>query len=160
MVWFYHLGIFITVESPKLENDEPNEEDGQRQSKRPRRFQGKESLDQEGIFQIHPLTVNLHVYDDEVTDLESAKLISLKFEYLMQLNIICVGNEASNSGSENDILSDLFPDDTGLELPHQVWAFCLHVDVYFICLYVQLSFILSPLHLYAICFYLYGDAVS
>ena len=118
MVWFYHLGIFITVESPKLENDEPNEEDGQRQSKRQRRFQGKESLDQEGIFQIHPLTVNLHVYDDEVTDLESAKLISLKFEYLMQLNIICVGNEASNSGSENDILSDLFPDDTGLELHH------------------------------------------
>ncbi|KAL5127011.1 THO complex subunit 5B [Glycine soja] len=112
-------GISITVESPKLENDEPNEEDGQRQSKRPRRFQGKESLDQEGIFQIHPLTVNLHVYDDEISDLESAKLTTLKFEYLMQLNIICVGNKASNDGPENDILSDLFPDDTGLELPHQ-----------------------------------------
>ncbi|KAH1119921.1 hypothetical protein GLYMA_17G241800v4 [Glycine max] len=79
-------GISTTVESPKLENNEPDE-DGQRQSKRPRRFQGKESLD--------------------------------------QLNIICVGNEASNSGSENDILSDLFPDDTGLELPHQSAKLCV-----------------------------------
>ncbi|XP_047156481.1 THO complex subunit 5B-like [Vigna umbellata] len=73
-------GISTTVASPKLENDEPDE-DGQRPSKRPRRFQGKESLD--------------------------------------QLNIICVGIKASIDGPENDILSNLFPDDTGLELPHQ-----------------------------------------
>ncbi|TKY57820.1 THO complex subunit 5B [Spatholobus suberectus] len=118
-------GTSTTVESPKLENDEPDEEDGQRQSKRPRRFQGNESLDQTGIFQIHPLTVNLHVYDDEVSDLESAKLITLKFEYLMQLNIICVGIEASNDGPENDILCNLFPDDTGLELPHQSAKLCV-----------------------------------
>lgn len=117
MMWFYHSGISTT---PKSENDEPDE-DGQRQSKRSRRLQLKESLEQAGIFQIHPLTVNLHVYDDEVSDLESAKLVTLKFEYMMQLNIICVGIEASN-GSENDILCNLFPDDTGLELPHQVWA--------------------------------------
>lgn len=103
--------------TPKPENDEPDE-DGQRQSKRSRRLQLKESLDQAGIFQIHPLTVNLHVYDDEVSDLESARLVTLKFEYMMQLNIICVGIEASN-GSENDILCNLFPDDTGLELPLQ-----------------------------------------
>ncbi|KAK7383139.1 hypothetical protein VNO78_28810 [Psophocarpus tetragonolobus] len=111
-------GISTSVESSKLENDEPDE-DGQRQGKRPRRFQGKESLDQAGIFQIHPLNVNLHVYDDEVSDLECAKLITLKFEYMMQLNIICVGIEASNDGPKNEILSNLFPDDTGLELPHQ-----------------------------------------
>jgi len=126
-------GISTTVESPKLENDEPDE-DGQRRSKRPRRFQGKESLDQPGIFQVHPLTVNLHIYDDEVSDLESAKLVTLNFEYMMQLNIICVGIKASNVGPENDILSNLFPDDTGLELPHQVRASCLLVDASLICL--------------------------
>ncbi|CAJ1972694.1 unnamed protein product [Sphenostylis stenocarpa] len=111
-------GISTVVESPKLENDE-HDEDDQRPSKRPKRFQGKESLEQAGIFQVHPLTLNLHVYDDEICDLESAKLITLNFEYLMQLNIICVGIKASNDGPENDILSNLFPDDTGLELPHQ-----------------------------------------
>ncbi|KAK7321689.1 hypothetical protein VNO77_32556 [Canavalia gladiata] len=112
-------GISTTIESPKLENDEPEEKDYQRWSKRPGRVQGKENLDQAGTFQIHPLTVYLHVYDDEVSDLESAKLITLRFEYLVQLNIICVGIEASNDGPGNDILSNLFPDDTGLELPHQ-----------------------------------------
>jgi len=117
--WFYLSGISTTVESTKLENNEPDE-DGQTLSKRPRRFQGKESLDQAGIFQVHPLTVNLHIYDEEVSYLESAKLITLNFEYLMQLNIICVGIKASNDGPGNDILSNLFPDDTGLELPHQV----------------------------------------
>jgi len=133
-VWFYLSGISTAVESPKLENDEPDVEDGQRLSKRPRRFQGKESLDQAGIFQVHPLTVNLHICDDEVSYSESAKLITLNFEYLMQLNIICVGIKASNDGPENDILGNLFPDDTGLELPHQVWASCLHVDASLICL--------------------------
>ncbi|XP_027330643.1 THO complex subunit 5B [Abrus precatorius] len=112
-------GISTTVESPQLQSDEPDEKVDQRWSKRPRRVQDNKSPDQSGIFQIHPLTVYLHVYDDEVSDLESAKLITLKFEYLVQLNIVCVGIEASNDGPENDILCNLFPDDTGLELPLQ-----------------------------------------
>ncbi|KAL2318551.1 hypothetical protein Fmac_032427 [Flemingia macrophylla] len=113
-------GMSTTVESPKIENDEHNDEDGYRQSKSPRRFQDKDSrLDQAAMYQIHPLAVNLHVYDNEVSGLESAKLVTLKFDYLMQLNIICVGIEASNDGPEYDILCNLFPDDTGLELPHQ-----------------------------------------
>ncbi|XP_061344717.1 THO complex subunit 5B isoform X2 [Gastrolobium bilobum] len=115
----HHQARKDTVESSKLEDDEPDDEDGQRWSKRPRRVQGKESLDQAGIFQIHPLKVTLHVYDDEVSVLESAKLTTLKFEYLVQLNVICVGVDASNDGRENDILCNLFPDDTGLQLPHQ-----------------------------------------
>lgn len=120
-MWFYYSGISTTVESSKFEDDVPDdEEDGQRRRKRPRRVQGKESLDQAGIFQVHPLKIILHVYDDEVSDPKSAKLITLKFEFLVKLNIVCVGIEDSNDGPENDILCNLFPDDTGLELPHQV----------------------------------------
>ncbi|XP_016163112.1 THO complex subunit 5A [Arachis ipaensis] len=102
----------------ELEDDEHNE-DAQRPGKRLRRVQDRESLDQAGIFEVHPLQIVLHVYDNEVSELKSAKLITLKFEYILQLNIICVGTEESNNGPENDILCNLFPDDTGCELPHQ-----------------------------------------
>ncbi|KAK7283290.1 hypothetical protein RIF29_12711 [Crotalaria pallida] len=113
-------GISTTVDNSKLEDDAPDEEeDGQRRRKRPRRVQGKESVDQAGIFQVHPLKITIHVYDDEASDLKSAKLITLKFEYLVKLNVVCVGIEGSNDGPENDILCNLFPNDTGLELPHQ-----------------------------------------
>ncbi|KAL1309590.1 hypothetical protein HN51_052284 [Arachis hypogaea] len=113
-------GISSATESSKLEDDAPDEEDDdQRRRKRPRRVQGKESLDQAGIFQAHPLKVIIHVYDDEASDTKSARLITLKFEYLVKLNIVCVGIEGSNDGPENDILCNLFPNDTGLELPHQ-----------------------------------------
>ncbi|MED6218735.1 hypothetical protein PIB30_029183 [Stylosanthes scabra] len=113
-------GISSTTESSKFEDDAlDEEEDGQRRRKRPRRVQGKESLDQAGIFQAHPLKVIIHIYDNEASDPKSARLITLKFEYLVKLNIVCVGIEGSNDGAENDILCNLFPDDTGLELPHQ-----------------------------------------
>ncbi|XP_028783942.1 THO complex subunit 5A [Neltuma alba] len=114
-----NLGIPPTVESSKIDDDAlDEEEDGQRRRKRPRRVQGKESLDQAGVFQVHPLKVILHVYDDENPDPKSAKLFTLRFEYLVKLNVICVGIEAPNDDPENDILCNLFPDDTGFELPH------------------------------------------
>ncbi|KAJ9166241.1 hypothetical protein P3X46_021019 [Hevea brasiliensis] len=113
-------GISSTVESSRLEDDAPDEEDdGQRRRKRPKRVPSKESLDHVGVFQVHPLKIILHVYDDEVSDPKSAKLITLKFEYLFKLNIVCVGVEGSHEGPENNILCNLFPDDTGVELPHQ-----------------------------------------
>lgn len=109
------------MESSKIDDDVPDEEEeGQRRRKRPRRVQGKESLDQFGVFQVHPLKIILLVYNDEGHDPKSAKLITLKFEYLVKLNVICVGIEASNDVPENDIFCNLFPNDTGLELPHQV----------------------------------------
>ncbi|RDX68369.1 THO complex subunit 5B [Mucuna pruriens] len=112
--------ISTTAESSKLEDDAPDEEeDGQRRRKRPRRVQGKESLDQGGMFQVHPLKIIIHVYEDEASGPKSAKLITLRFEYLVKLNVVCVGTEGSNDGPENDILCNLFPNDTGLELPHQ-----------------------------------------
>ena len=141
MIGFYCPGISPTVESSKLEDDAPDEEeDGQRRRKRPKRVQGKESLDQAGIFQAHPLKIITHVYDDEASDPKSAKLITLKFEYLVKLNIVCVGIEGANDCPDNDILCNLFPNDTGLELPHQVWLSSLHViGMFFV--YLSASFI-------------------
>ncbi|KAF7817492.1 THO complex subunit 5A [Senna tora] len=113
-------GISTTVETSELENDAPDDDDDvQRQRKRPRKVLGKESLYRLGMLQVHPLKINLHVYDDEASDPKSAKLITLTFEYLVKLNIVCVGNEASDDDTNNDILCNLFPDDTGLDFPHQ-----------------------------------------
>lgn len=99
------------------------EDDGQRRRKRTKKIPAKDNLDQAGVYQVHPLKVMLHVYDDEVSDPKSAKLLTLKFEYLLKLNVVCVGIEGSHEAPENNILCNLFPDDTGLELPHQVLMF-------------------------------------
>ncbi|KAK2369116.1 THO complex subunit 5A [Trifolium repens] len=50
---------------------------------------------------------------------QPVKLITIKFEYMVKLNIVCVGIEGSNDGPLKDILCNLFPNDTRLELPHQ-----------------------------------------
>lgn len=120
------------MKTSKLEDDELNGEDVLRQRKRPRRVQGEESLYQSGILQVHPLKINLHVYDDDVYDPKSAKLITLKFEYLVKLNVVCVGTDASDDNTDNDILCNLFPDDTGLDFPHQVWdVFSCSIGTFF-----------------------------
>ncbi|KAF3526503.1 hypothetical protein F2Q69_00046147 [Brassica cretica] len=51
----------------------------------------------------------------QTPDPKSHKLVMLTFEYLLKLNLVCVGIEES----QEDILCDLFPDDAGLEPPHQ-----------------------------------------
>lgn len=127
MMLFYCSDTSTTMESSKLEDDAPDEEeDGQRRRKRPRRVQAKESLDQGGIFQVHPLKITIHVYGDDSSGPKSAKLITLRFEYLVKLNVVCIGIEGSNDGPANDILCNLFPNDSGLELPHQVLVSLLH----------------------------------
>lgn len=109
------------VESSKLEDEIPDDEDdGQRRRKRPKKVPSKENLDQSGIYQSHPLKVTVHIYDEDASDLDAAKLITLKFEFLIKLNVVCVGLEGSEELPENNILCNLFPDDTGLELPQQV----------------------------------------
>ncbi|VVA92744.1 unnamed protein product [Arabis nemorensis] len=99
-------------ESPRLEDD------GQRERKRPKKDGYEEAA---LLYQVHPLKVELHVYDDdEIPDPKSHKLVVLKFEYLLKLNVVCVGIEESQDGSEkNTPLCNLFPDDDGLEPPHQ-----------------------------------------
>ncbi|XP_027094181.2 THO complex subunit 5B-like [Coffea arabica] len=113
-------GISTNLETSRLDDDVPDEEDdGQRRRKRPRKVVSKDNLDQAGLYHSHPLKLLLHIHDDDASDSNSPKLISLKFEYLMKLNIVCVGIEGSQEGPENSILCNLFPDDSGLELPHQ-----------------------------------------
>ncbi|KAI7735044.1 hypothetical protein M8C21_017148 [Ambrosia artemisiifolia] len=108
------------TESSKLEDDVADEEDdGQRRRKRPKKVQVKESLDPARIYQTHPLKLILQIHDDEASDPKSTKLIALKFEYLLKLNVVCVGVEGTNDGPESSILCNLFPNDPGLELPHQ-----------------------------------------
>ncbi|KAL2504238.1 THO complex subunit 5B [Abeliophyllum distichum] len=113
-------GISTSLENSKLEDDVPDEEDeGQRRRKRPKKVPSKENLDQSGIYQTHPLKIILHINDDKASDSNSPKLITLKFEYLVKLNVICVALEGSEEGPDNNILCNLFPYDTGFELPHQ-----------------------------------------
>ncbi|XVE70090.1 hypothetical protein DITRI_Ditri10aG0043600 [Diplodiscus trichospermus] len=113
-------GLSTSVESSRLEDDVPDDEDDdQRRRKRPKRVPIKEDFDQAGVYQIHPLNVILHIYDDEASDPRFTKLITLKFEYLLKLNVVCVGIEGSTEGPDYNILSNLFPDDAGLDLPHQ-----------------------------------------
>ncbi|KAF5747042.1 THO complex subunit 5B-like isoform X1 [Tripterygium wilfordii] len=113
-------GISINIENSRLDDDAADEEDdGQRRRKRPKKVPSKDNLDQAGVYQVHPLKVILHIYDDEASDPKSANLICLKFEYLLKLNVVCVEIEGSTEGPENNILCNLFPDDTGHELPNQ-----------------------------------------
>ncbi|XP_074268875.1 THO complex subunit 5A [Silene latifolia] len=107
-------------ENTKADDDVPDEEDdGQRRRKRPRKVVGKDNIEAAGIYQVHPLKIILHIYDDEAADRKPSKLITLKFEYLFKLNVVCVGIDGSNEGPEKNILCNLFPDDNGLELPLQ-----------------------------------------
>lgn len=108
-------------DNTKLEDDAPDDdEDVQRRRKRPKKNVVKDSVEQAGICQLHPLNMVLHVYDDEDTGAKPSRLISLKFEYLVKLNVVCVGFEDTDEKSDSNILCNLFPDDTGLDLPHQV----------------------------------------
>ncbi|KAL2538019.1 THO complex subunit 5B [Forsythia ovata] len=97
----------------------PDDEDGGLRSKRPKNGSRKKNLDQSGMYQAHPLKIALHINDDGSLDSNSGELIVLKFEYLIKLNVVCVGVEDSEEGPENNILCNLFPDDNGLELPRQ-----------------------------------------
>ncbi|KAI4375037.1 hypothetical protein MLD38_012955 [Melastoma candidum] len=112
-------GISSNSESSRLEDDAPDEDDdGQRRRKRPKKVLGRENLEGAGFLQVHPLRVILNIYDDEALDKKSDKLVTLKFEYVLKLNVVCVGIEGSNERLGN-ILCNLFPNDDGLNLPHQ-----------------------------------------
>ncbi|CAH2046880.1 unnamed protein product [Thlaspi arvense] len=113
-------GISNNTESSRIEDDGPDDDDdGQRRRKRPKKVTGKEGSDKAGLYQVHPLKIVLHIYDDEIHDIKSLKLVILKFEYVLKLNVVCVGAEGSQDGPEKNIFCNLFPNDAGLEPPHQ-----------------------------------------
>ncbi|KAL6911549.1 hypothetical protein ACP4OV_000354 [Aristida adscensionis] len=94
------------------------EEDAQRRRSRSKK-NVKEANNPAVAYQLHPLKIILHVYDTGETGSKRRKLITLRFEFLAKLNVVCVGIEDSE-GLDNNVLCNLFPDDTGLELPHQM----------------------------------------
>lgn len=159
-------GSSTNVDTSRLDDDAPEEEDdGQRRRKRPKRVPVKQNLDQSGVYQVHPLKIILHIYDDEASGPKPAKLITLKFEYLLKLNVVCVGIEGSHDAAESNILCNLFPDDTGLDLPHQVVTSPLLVFLAVFC-YPRAHFIpfvlsiLLSVHIILILCFVLSDTVS
>lgn len=134
------------TESSRLEDDGPDDDDdGQRRRKRPKKVTSKEGSDKAGLYQVHPLKIVLHVYDDETSDTKPLKLVVLKFEYFLKLNVVCVGAEGSPDAPEKNIFCNLFPDDAGLEPPHQV-NFVFFVSVFsYMWLYFVVVHILTCL---------------
>lgn len=105
------------------------EEESQRRRKRAKKSHSKDSLD-EGVYHSHPLCVMLHIFDEVTETGKRAKLLTLRFEYLMKLNIVCAGIEGDQSGPL-ELLTNLFPNDTGLELPTQVAKLSAGVDFWY-----------------------------
>ncbi|KAJ4817616.1 THO complex subunit 5 [Rhynchospora pubera] len=111
-------------ENNKLEDDVMEEDENiQRRRVRPKKEVPKEAAsDKEGINRIHPLKIMLSVLDENKEE-KPCTLIVLRFEYLVKLNVVCVGVEDGDS-SDKDILCNLFPDDTGTDLPNQTAKLC------------------------------------
>ncbi|KAM3244147.1 hypothetical protein ACQJBY_055831 [Aegilops geniculata] len=113
------MGTLANDDNNRMDDDAiDEEEDAQRRRSRSRKS-SKEASNPALAYQLHPLKVVLHVYDTEDSGTKRRKLITLRFEYLAKLNVVCVGSEDSD-GMDSNILCNLFPDDTGLELPHQM----------------------------------------
>ncbi|KAJ0984521.1 hypothetical protein J5N97_002877 [Dioscorea zingiberensis] len=112
-------GIMTNVDNNRLEDGPDEDEDIQRRRKRSKKNLVKDSNDQAGFHQFHPLKIILYIYDDETSEDKALKLVTLRFEYSVKLNVVYVGVEDAEEGSDDDILCNLFPDDTGMELPHQ-----------------------------------------
>jgi THO complex subunit 5 len=114
-------GTLSNGDNNKMDNDGvDDEEDAQRRRSRSKKNVVKEANNPAVMYQLHPLRIILHVYDTEDSGTKGRKLITLRFEFLAKLNVVCAGIEDSE-GMDNNILCNLFPDDTGLELPHQVY---------------------------------------
>ncbi|TVU28635.1 hypothetical protein EJB05_20159 [Eragrostis curvula] len=112
-------GTLSNADNNKMDDDGiDDDEDAQRRRSRSKK-NVKEANNPAVVYQLHPLRIILHVYDNEDSGTKRRKLITLRFEFLAKLNVVCVGIEDSE-GLDNNILCNLFPDDTGLELPHQM----------------------------------------
>lgn len=114
----------------KRDEELPEEDDdSQRRRKRSKKSHDKEVLDGENLYQSHPLAVIVQVNDEKQ---KGSKLLTLRIEFLIKLNVLCVGEEGTLPGGVSPALSlaNLFPDDNGLELPNQVNQLTLFVKTF------------------------------
>ncbi|XP_002964386.2 THO complex subunit 5A [Selaginella moellendorffii] len=96
-----------------------DDDESQRRRKRTKRTHDVEAAADAGVLHAHPLSVILQIYDDDDRGGEkAAKLLTLKFEYLPRLNVVCAGVEG-HQDSDVHLLANLFPDDAGVTLPNQ-----------------------------------------
>lgn len=128
-------GTVTNGENNRLEDGLDEDEDTQRRRKRSKKNVVKDGNDQAGVHQFHPLKIILCIYDDETLEDKALKLVNLRFEYSVKLNVVYVGVEDVEEGLDDDILCNLFPDDTGLTLPHQVHL-CIDILLLF-CVFIQ-----------------------
>eukprot|EP00252_Welwitschia_mirabilis_P025574 TRINITY_DN8050_c0_g1_i1.p1 TRINITY_DN8050_c0_g1~~TRINITY_DN8050_c0_g1_i1.p1 ORF type:complete len:833 (-),score=179.81 TRINITY_DN8050_c0_g1_i1:329-2782(-) len=123
-------GVANGIDEVKLDDETVDEEEDTRRRKRSKKIQTRDQSDASGIYQVHPLSVILHVFDDEVTNTtKPTKLVTLRFEYLLKMHIVTVGIDGSHKVVEENFLINLFPDDTGVELPHEIAKHSM--DTYF-----------------------------
>lgn len=96
--------------------DQEDDDDTQRQRKRAKKPHDKDAPEKDNVFQSHPLTVSVQIYDEKQ---KGSKLLTLKAEYLMALDVLCAGEESSPPAGVSPAfsLANLFPNDPGLELP-------------------------------------------
>ncbi|CAM0943905.1 unnamed protein product [Alopecurus aequalis] len=118
-----NAGTLSNDDDNRMDDDAIDEEEGAQRRRSRSRKTSKEASNPALAYQLHPLKVVLHVYDTEISGTKRRKLITLRFEYLAKLNVVCVGSEDSE-GMDTNTLCNLFPDDTGLELPHQMAKLC------------------------------------
>lgn len=92
------------------------DDDNQRQRKRAKKPHDKDALEKDNVYQSHPLTLTIHVYDEKQ---RGNKLLTLKVEFLTTLDVLCVGEEGTTLGGVSPAfsLANLFPNDPGLDLP-------------------------------------------
>lgn len=63
----------------------------------------------------------MSIYDDIQQRFESPKkLLTVVFEHLTKLNIVCAGIEGLEGSDKENLLAHLYPSDNGQEFPNQV----------------------------------------
>lgn len=95
-----------------------DDDDTQRQRKRAKKPHDRDAPEKDNVYQSHPLTVAVQIYDEKQ---RGNKLLTLKVEYLTTLDVLCVGEEGTPPGGVSPVfsLTNLFPNDSGLELPNK-----------------------------------------
>jgi len=104
----------------KPEEEVPeDDEDSPRWRKRVKRIHEKEIMEEDNIYQPHPLAVIVPIFHNEQ---KMSKLLAMRFEFLSKINVLYAGIEgASYGGGDPDtLLANLFPDDACVDLPNQV----------------------------------------
>jgi hypothetical protein len=84
-----------------------------------KRTHKKEIMEEDNIYQPHPLAVIVLIFENKQ---KMTKLLALRFEFLTKINVLRASIEGASygGGDPNTLLANLFPNDAGMDLPNQV----------------------------------------